>query len=109
MSAMPSQITGLTIVYSIVYSGTDQRKHQSSASLAKWKYFPRYWRGIHRSPVNSLHKGQRRGALTFSLICHHASSLSSESESESVIVYSIDIHRIHLQIKLHNTITHTHM
>ena len=31
------------------------------------------------------------------------------SESESEIVYSIDIHRIHLQIKLHNTITHTHM
>ena len=30
-----------------------------------------------------------------------------ESESESEIVYSIDIHRIHLQIKLHNTITHT--
>ena len=26
-------------------------------------------RGIHRSPVNSLHKGQRRGALMFSLIC----------------------------------------
>ena len=38
----------------------------------KWKHFPRYWafvRGIHRSPVNSLHKGQRRGALMFSLIC----------------------------------------
>ena len=38
----------------------------------KWKYFPRYWpfvRGIHRSPVNSPHKGQWRGALMFSLIC----------------------------------------
>ena len=32
-----------------------------------------------------------------------------ESESESEIVYSIDKHRIHLQIKLHNTITHTHV
>ena len=34
--------------------------------------FPRYWpfvRGIHRSPVNSQHKGQWRGALMFSLIC----------------------------------------
>ena len=29
------------------------------------------------------------------------------SKSESEIVYSIDMHRIHLQIKLHNTITHT--
>ena len=38
----------------------------------KWKYFPHYWpfvRGIHRSPVNSPHKGQWRGALMFSLTC----------------------------------------
>ena len=37
------------------------------------KYFPCYWwpfvRGIHRSPVNSTHKGQWRGALMLSLIC----------------------------------------
>ena len=34
--------------------------------------FPRYCpfvRRIHRSPVNSSHKGQWRGALMFSLIC----------------------------------------
>ena len=169
MSAMTSQVTSLTIVYSNVYSGADQRKHQSPASLAvvrgiqrcqvnfpnkgvsnadnvpiwwrhhenmfcvlpwslccvlwsfilyrvttvpesmrfvsrlqgtpsvfifqvifanpierekhlnpkmhddvmKWKHFPRYWpyvRGIHRSPVNSPHKGRWRGALMFSLI-----------------------------------------
>ena len=40
--------------------------------VIKWKYFPRYWpfvRGIHRSPVNSPHKGQWRWALMFSLIC----------------------------------------
>ena len=39
--------------------------------VIKWKYFPRYWsfaRGIYRSAVNSLHKGQWRGALLFSLI-----------------------------------------
>ena len=38
----------------------------------KFKHFPRYWpfaRGNHRFPVNSLHKGQLRGALMFSLIC----------------------------------------
>ena len=136
MSAMASQLTSLTIVYSTVYSGADQRKHQSSASLAfvrgihrwpvssphkgpvtwkifpfddiimvyrisvdnnlvpncrrrpgyhtysaydvmhddviKWKHFPRNWPfmwGIHRSPVNSPHKGQWRGALMLSLIC----------------------------------------
>ena len=34
MSAMASQITGVSIVYSTVFSGTDQRKHQSSALLA---------------------------------------------------------------------------
>ena len=49
MGAMASQITSLTIVYSTVHSGADQRKHQSSASLA-------FVRGIHRWPVNSPHK-----------------------------------------------------
>ena len=49
MGAMASQITSLTIVYSTVYSDADQRKHQSSASLA-------ILRGIHRGPVNSPHK-----------------------------------------------------
>ena len=43
MGAMASQITSLTIVYSTVYSGLDQRKHQSSAS-------PVFVRGIHRWP-----------------------------------------------------------
>ena len=40
--------------------------------VIKWKHFPRHWpfvRGIHRSPLNSPHKGQWRGALMFSLIC----------------------------------------
>ena len=40
--------------------------------VMKWKHFPRYWpfaRGIHRSPVNSPHKSQWRGALKFSLSC----------------------------------------
>ena len=40
--------------------------------VIKWNHFPRYWpfkRGIHRSPVNSPHKGQWRGALMFPLIC----------------------------------------
>ena len=44
----------------------------SHDDVIKWKHFPRYWpfvRRIHRSPVNSQHKGQWRGALMFSLIC----------------------------------------
>ena len=49
MGTIASQITSLTSVYSTVYSGADQSKHQSSASLAF------VW-GIHREPVNSPHK-----------------------------------------------------
>ena len=44
----------------------------SHDDVIKWKHFSRYWPfvwGIHRSPVNSPHKGQWRGALMFSLIC----------------------------------------
>ena len=45
---------------------------QFHVDVIKWKNFPHYWPFvwvIHRSPVNSLHKGQWRGALMFSLIC----------------------------------------
>ena len=50
--------------------------------VIKWKHFPRYWpflRWIHRSPGNSLHKGQWRGALMFSLICALNKRLSKQS------------------------------
>ena len=50
MSPMTPQITGAMIVYSTVCAGADQRKHQSSASLA-------FVRGYHRWPVNSPLKG----------------------------------------------------
>ena len=49
MGAMVSQIISVSSVYSTVCSGGDQRKNQSSASLA-------FVRGIHRRPVNSPHK-----------------------------------------------------
>ena len=48
MGAIAPQITSLTIVHSTVYSDADQRKHQSSATLA-------FLRGIHRT------NGQLRG------------------------------------------------
>ena len=54
MTTMASQITSLTVVYSIVYSLADQRKHQSSASLAF------VW-GIHRDRWIPRAKGQLRG------------------------------------------------
>ena len=49
MGTIASQIINLTTVYSTVYPDVDQRKHQSSASLA-------FVRGIHRGPVNSPHR-----------------------------------------------------
>ena len=50
MTTMVSQISSLTIVYSTVYPGSDERKHQSSASLA-------FVSGIHQWPVDSPRKG----------------------------------------------------
>ena len=55
MGAMASQITSLTIVYSTIYSGADQKNYQSSASLA-------FVRGIHRWPV-ILHKMASNGKM----------------------------------------------
>ena len=179
-SAMASQITSLMIVYSTVYSGTDQIKYQSSASLAfvegihwwqvnspqrgwvtrkmlpfddvimdsahsrkitmtklrsdctherhpipctygqamgclsfyevirrkmtriypwwrhQWKHFPRYWPfvgGIHRSPGNSPHKGQWRGALMFSLICARMNGWVNNCEAGH-----LRRHRVHFDV-----------
>ena len=50
MGTIASEITSLVSVYSTTQLGADQRKHQSSASLA-------FVRGIHRRPVNSPHNG----------------------------------------------------
>ena len=52
--------------------------------VIKWKHFPRYWpfvRGIHRSPVNSPHKGQWHGALMFSFICVWINGLANNGEA----------------------------
>ena len=76
MNATASQITGVSIAYSTVCSGTYQRKHQSSASLA-------YVWGIHRGPVNSTHKGPvTRKMLPFDDVLHR--SLSNRRTSQVV-------------------------
>ena len=77
IGVMASQITSLTIVYSTVYSGADQRKHQSSASLA-------YVRGIHRWPVNSPHKGP-----VFIRWRHH--------DTSSIYHTTLNIHGTHVE------------
>ena len=51
---------------------SSRKKKVCHDDVIKWKHFPRNWsfvRGIHRSPVNSPHKGQWLGAFMFSLIC----------------------------------------
>ena len=56
----------------------------SHDDVIKWKHFPRYWpfvRGIHLSPVNSAHKGQRRGALMFFFIYARINSWVNTGEA----------------------------
>ena len=65
MGPIASLITSLTSVYSTVHPGTDQRKHQGSASLA-------FVRGIHRRLVNSPHKWPVTRKIWWR---HHAESL----------------------------------
>ena len=65
MSVMASHITGVSIVYSAVCSGADQRKHQSSTSLAF------VW-GFHQWPVDSPHKGASNTENVSIWWCHHA-------------------------------------
>ena len=60
--------------------------------VIKWKQFPRYWpfvRRIHRSPVNSSHKGQWSGALMFSLICVWINDWVNNGEAGDLRRYSI--------------------
>ena len=76
------------ILFEVIDTCTSLRLPNASEAIhndvIKWKYFPRYWPfalGIHRSPVNSPHKGKRRGALTFSVICARISSWANNREA----------------------------
>ena len=56
----------------------------------RWKHFPCYWpfvQGIHRSPVNSPHTGQWRGALVFSLISFWRNSWINYREADDLRRY----------------------
>ena len=62
--------------YPYIWKGWQSMMVQHSSThhddVIKWNHFSRHWpfvRGIHRSPVNSPHKGQWRGTFMFSLIC----------------------------------------
>ena len=74
--------------------------------VIKWEQFPRYWpfvRGIHRSLVNSPHKGQLRGALMFSLSCAWTNGWVSNLMTViwDAIMTSLECHFL-LEIYLHN-------
>ena len=74
-------VTGLCARNSPVKIGWFRLSHDD---VIKWKHFPRHWpfvRGIHRSPVNSPHKGQWRGALMFYLICAWTNSWANNREA----------------------------
>ena len=77
---MTIRITNVTLYLRIsieikegqLWHAESYRQHSTYDDVIKWKHFPRYcpfvW-GIHRSTVNSPHKGQWGGALMFSFIC----------------------------------------
>ena len=102
MGAIAYQITSLTIVYSTVYSGADQRKHQSFASLAF------VW-GIHRGPVNSPHKWLvTRKMFPFDDVimneftCPNANITSRQRDHHFVLWYSISFHMLISQVYILN-------
>ena len=77
MDAMASQITSLTMVYSIVHSGAAQRKHQSSASLA-------FVRGIHHLMTSSGHYEFFVNSMDLfvdRLFCHASNALTTTTSN----------------------------
>ena len=78
----------------------------SHDDVIKWRHFPRNWpfvRGIHRSPVNSLHKAQWRGALMLSLICARINGRVNNGEAGDLRRYRAhcDVIVMHNRIQWH--------
>ena len=84
MGAMASLITSFAIVYSTVYSGPDQRKHQSSASLP-------FVLGIHRWPV------------TGELPAQMASNVEMFPFDDVIMLY-LDIYGMVISLKMSNAV-----
>ena len=70
----------VTITSLTVYININDDIPVSHDDVIKWKHFPRNWPFV-RSPVNSQHKGQWRGALMFSLICVWANGWVNNREA----------------------------
>ena len=68
--------------YSGVSPNCERHTVQVHDDVIKWNHFPHYWpfmREIHRSPMNSPHKGQWRGALMFFFYLRPNKRLSKQS------------------------------
>ena len=57
------------VFFSFSEENANGRFHDDCLQMGTFSAWLAFWVGIHRSPVNSQHKGQWRGALMFSLIC----------------------------------------
>ena len=71
-------------LYDRLRSRTSLLVFMAHDDVIKWKHFPRCWLfvpGIHRSPVNSPHKGQWRGALMCPFICAWINSWVNNGEA----------------------------
>ena len=86
MTTMASQITSLTVVYSTVYSDAEQRKHQSSASLAF------VW-GIHRDRWIPHIKGQLRENVSISWR-HREPTIYQFHMEQQILMISYNISRL---------------
>ena len=64
----------------------------ASDDVIKWKHFPRYWpfvRGIHRSLVDSHHKGQWRGAVMLFFICAWTNGWANNRGASDLTRYDV--------------------
>ena len=74
----------ICLLWFVLFSWSALRYFMLHDDVIKCKHFPRYWpfvRGIHRSPVDSLHKGQWRGALMLYLICAWANGWANNRDT----------------------------
>ena len=90
------------MIHKTKINGSLQNDYYPHDDVTKWKHFPRYWpfmRGIHRSSVNSPHKGQWRVALMFSLICASTNGWAKPSRRRWFVTPSSSFwHHCYVQI-----------
>ena len=91
-------------IYCVTMSICAQLATTVHDDVIKWKHFPRYWpfvRRIHRSPVNSPHKGQWRGALMFYLMCVWINDWVNNGKAGDLRRY-----RIHYDVTVMHVVEH---